>query len=111
VAVVLEAARYSATEVLRNGSRIEIRALRPDDRTGLVAAMDRASAESFRRRFFEAKREFTEEEIASFLNIDFIDHVTLVAVVEEGERPMIVGGGRYIVTWPGQAEVAFAVVD
>jgi ribosomal protein S18 acetylase RimI-like enzyme len=32
-------------------------------------------------------------------------------VVEEGERPVIVGGGRYIVVQPGKAEVAFAVVD
>jgi ribosomal protein S18 acetylase RimI-like enzyme len=35
----------------------------------------------------------------------------LVAVVEEGERPVIIGGGRYIVVQPGKAEVAFAVVD
>jgi len=45
------------------------------------------------------------------LNIDFINHVALVAVVDEGGRPMIVGGGRYIVAQPGKAEVAFAVVD
>ena len=49
--------------------------------------------------------------MAFFLDIDFIDHVALVAVVEEGGRPMIVGGGRYIVIQPGKAEVAFAVVD
>jgi GNAT superfamily N-acetyltransferase len=35
----------------------------------------------------------------------------LVAVVEEGGKPMIVGGGRYVVVQPGKAEVAFAVVD
>jgi RimJ/RimL family protein N-acetyltransferase len=45
------------------------------------------------------------------LNADFINHVALVAVVEEGERSVIVGGGRYIIVQPGQAEVAFAVVD
>ena len=28
-----------------------------------------------------------------------------------GGRPVIVGGGRYIIVQPGQAEVAFAVVD
>jgi GNAT superfamily N-acetyltransferase len=31
--------------------------------------------------------------------------------VEEGGRPTIGGGGRYIVVQPGRAEVAFAVVD
>ena len=45
------------------------------------------------------------------MNIDFITHVALVAVVEESGRPMIVGGGRYIVVEPEKAEVAFAVVD
>jgi len=109
--VVSEAAEYSVVETLRNGRQVEIRALRPDDRAGLVAAVGRASAQSLFRRFFAAKRGFTEQEIAFFVNVDFINHVALVAMVEEDERPVIVGGGRYIVGQPGTAEVAFAVVD
>jgi RimJ/RimL family protein N-acetyltransferase len=107
----LEAAKYSAVELLRNGRQVEIRALRPGDRAELVAAIGRASAQSLFRRFFVAKRGLTEPEIAFFLNIDFVDHVALVAVVDEGGRPAIVGGGRYIVLQPGRAEVAFAVID
>ena len=106
-----EAAKYSAVEALRNGRRVEIRALRSDDRTDFVAAVGRASAQSLHRRFFAVRRSFTEPEMAYFLDIDFIDHVALVAVVEEGGRTMIVGGGRYIVVQPGKAEVAFTVVD
>jgi RimJ/RimL family protein N-acetyltransferase len=106
-----EAAGYSAVEELRDGRRVEIRALRPDDRADLVSAVGRASPESLFRRFFGVRRGFTEQEIAFYLDIDFIDHVALVAVVEEGGRPTIVGGGRYIVFGPGRAEVAFAVVD
>jgi RimJ/RimL family protein N-acetyltransferase len=109
--VVSEAAEYSVVETLRNGRQVEIRALRPDDRAGLVAAVGRASAQSLFRRFFAAKRGFTEQEIAFFVNVDFINHVALVAMVEEDGRPVIVGGGRYIVGQPGTAEVAFAVVD
>src|SRR6516164_5301256 len=107
---MLETARYSAVELLRNGCRIEIRSLRPDDRDALVAAVNRTSAQSLYRRFFAAKRGFTEQEVAFFLNVDFVNHVALVAVLEEGERP-VVGGGRYVVVQPGQAEVAFVVVD
>jgi RimJ/RimL family protein N-acetyltransferase len=106
-----EAAKYSAIEMLRDGRPVEIRALRHDDRDELVAAVGRASAQSLYRRFFAVKRGFTEEEIAFFSNVDFVNHVALVAVTEEGGRPVIVGGGRYIVVQPGQAEVAFAVVD
>jgi GNAT superfamily N-acetyltransferase len=53
----------------------------------------------------------TEQEVAYFLNIDFVGHVALVAVLEEAGRPVIVGGARYIVIEPGSAEVAFAVID
>src|SRR3954467_92692 len=111
VLVMSETAEYSVIETLRNGRRVEIRALRPDDRAGLVAAVGRASAQSLFRRFFAAKRGFTEQEIAFFVNIDFTNHVALVAVVEEDGRPVIVGCGRSLVGQPGTAEVAFAVVD
>ena len=60
---------------------------------------------------FTPKRSFTQEEVAYFLNPDFVNHVALVAVVDEGGRRVIVGGGRYIVVKPGKAEIAFAVVD
>ena len=51
------------------------------------------------------KRGLTEQEVAYFLNIDFVDHVALVAVLEEANRPVIVGGARYIVLESGKAEV------
>jgi GNAT superfamily N-acetyltransferase len=108
---MLEAANYSAFETLRDGRRVEIRALRPDDRTELIAAVGRSSAQSLYRRFFAVKRDFAEPEIEFFLNVDFVDHVALVAVLDESGRPAIAGGGRYIVVEPGKAEVAFAVVD
>jgi RimJ/RimL family protein N-acetyltransferase len=103
-------AKFSAAEVLHNGCRIEIRALRPDDRAGLIEAVGRTSNQSLYRRFFGVRRGFSEREIAFFLNPDFLNHVALVAVVEEGDG-QIVGGGRYIVVQPGTAEIAFAVID
>jgi ribosomal protein S18 acetylase RimI-like enzyme len=108
---MIEAAAYSATEALRDGRRVEIRALKPEDQAGLLTAVGRASAQSLYRRFFAVKRGFTEQEIAFFSDVDFISHVALVAVAEEEGRPVVVGGGRYIVVQPGQAEVAFAVID
>ena len=108
---MLDAAKYEAVSTLRNGRRVKVRALRPDDRGELIAAVDRSSPKSLYRRFFSPKRSFTEKEIAFFLNVDFVNHVALVAVVEENGRPTIVGGGRYIIVQPGRAEVAFAVVD
>ena len=108
---MLSAATYSAVELLRNGCKIEIRALRTDDCAGLLDAVKRTSAQSLYRRFFGAKRDFSEKEIEFFLNIDFVNHVALVATAQEESRAVILGGGRYIIVRPGAAEVAFAVVD
>ena len=108
---MVDAATYSAVEMLRDGRRVEIRSLRCDDRTEFLTAVGRVGRESMYHRFFTVKRGFTEREIDYFLNIDFVNHVALVAVVEEAGRPVIVGGARYIVLQPGKAEVAFTVID
>jgi len=102
---------YSATERLRDGREVEIRALRPDDKDDMLAAVGRTGAQSLQRRFFVAKRGFSEREITFFMNIDFIKHVALVALANEDGRKTIIGGGRYIVTEPGRAEIAFVVID
>ncbi|HET9689230.1 MAG TPA: GNAT family N-acetyltransferase [Pseudolabrys sp.] len=107
----MEAAKYSAIENTRDGRKIEIRALKPGDRDDLRAAVDRTSSQSLYRRFFGAKRHFSEKEVAFFVNVDFVGHVALVAVVEEGGHPVIAAGGRYVVQQPGSAEVAFVVTD
>ena len=102
---------YSAIETLRNGRRAEIRALKPADRAGLLEAVAHMSEEARYRRFFAPKRSFSEQEIEFYLNVDFVGHVALVAVVDEPAGPVVAGGGRYIVSEPGCAEVAFAVDD
>jgi GNAT superfamily N-acetyltransferase len=104
-------AEFSTIEILPNGQRVEIRALTPANREEMLAAVGRTSTQSIYRRFFNVRRHFSEAEISFFLNPDFVRHVALVAVVEEGSKPFIAGGGRYIVIKPGQAEVAFAVID
>src|SRR5690349_19901644 len=107
----MNAAKYSVTELLRDGSRIEIRALKPSDRDQLQSAVGRMSDESIHSRFFAPKRRFSEHEIEFYVNVDFVNHVALVAVLDVAGRALIVGGGRYIVTQPGVAEVAFGLDD
>jgi len=108
---MFNAAKYSATERLRDGRSIEVRALRPEDQADLIAAVGRIGAQSMYRRFFGPKRYFSEKEVDYFVHVDFINHVALVAVLEEEGRAMIVAGGRYVMQQPGVAEVAFAVID
>jgi GNAT superfamily N-acetyltransferase len=106
-----EAVTYSALVSLGDGRKIEIRALRPSDRDEFVRAVGRTSDQALYRRFFSPRRRFTEQEVSTFVNVDFVSHVALVAVVAERDQPRIVGAGRYVVVEPGRAEVAFAVVD
>jgi RimJ/RimL family protein N-acetyltransferase len=107
----VNAAGYSAVERLRDGRQVEIRALGPADRAGLLDAVAQMSEEARYRRFFAPKRTFSEREIEFYVNVDFVSHVALVAVLEEGGRPVIAGGARYIASEPGRAEIAFAVDD
>ena len=106
-----DASKYAAIGAMRDGRKVQIRALKPHDQAAFLAAVDRSSPQSWYRRFFAPKLGLTEEEIAFFMNVDFVSHVALVALVEEAGRTVIVGGGRYFVFQPGRAEVAFAVVD
>ena len=108
---MIDAAHYSATETLRDGRTIEIRAQRPQDREAMHEGIARLSSKSLYRRFFAVRREFSEKETDYFLDVDFVGHVALVAVADEAGKPTIVGGGRYVVVRPGQAEVAFAIID
>jgi len=107
----MDPAQYSATETLRDGRPLEIRALKPSDREGLLGAVGRMSAQSIYRRFFAPKPRFTVQEVDYYLNVDFVNHVALAAVLTEHACPTIVGGARFVVSGPGTAEVAFIVDD
>ena len=109
--LIQDAANYSAPELLRNGQSVEIRLLRPEDEAEMLYAVEQSSADSLHRRFFSVRRHFGEQEIRSFMHVNFIDHVALVAVAVEDGRPSIVGGARYVVCAPGKAELAFMVPD
>jgi RimJ/RimL family protein N-acetyltransferase len=106
-----EITNYTARELLSDDSQIEIRALRREDEADMLAAVGKTSAQSLQRRFFASKSHFSDKERAFFMNIDFNNHVALVALAQEEDRPVIVGGGRYVVFEPGRAEMAFVVVD
>jgi GNAT superfamily N-acetyltransferase len=107
----MEPSRYSQFETLRDGTRLEIRAQQPEDQAAMLEVFGRMSEQSRYTRFFAPKRGLSEKEIAHFMNVDFVNHVALVALDDDAGRRRIVGAGRYIVSQPGTAELAFAVDD
>ena len=60
------AAGFSTVDVLRNGQRVEIRALRATDREDMLTAVGRTSTQSLYRRFFTVRRRFSEAERRTF---------------------------------------------
>jgi RimJ/RimL family protein N-acetyltransferase len=106
-----KAAAYSVVDTLRDGRSVTIRALKPEDRSAMLSAVGRVSAQSLYRRFFGPKRGFTTKETDFFLNVDFVTHVALAAEIDERGTKTVIGAGRYIVTQPGKAELAFAIID
>jgi GNAT superfamily N-acetyltransferase len=108
---MFEPDKFHVTETLHDGSTVEIRAQKPEDREEITAALQQASAETVYHRFFAMKRSFSEKEQHFFFDVDFVDHVVLIAVANTDGNSRIVGGARFVVTEPGKAEVAFSVVD
>lgn len=105
---------YCAKALTRDGEPLEIRAIRPEDKARMRDAFHSLSRESIYFRFFETKTDLSDRELAYLTEVDFVNHVALVAVLGSGESPEGVGVARYIVefgTDPLRAEAAFAVVD
>jgi acetyl coenzyme A synthetase (ADP forming)-like protein len=100
---------WESDVALRDGTTIRIRPIKPSDGDGLQAMVSRMSRQSVYHRFFQVKTHLEPEEVEAFTNIDYLDHMALVAA--RGDD--IIGVGRY---WrdeasPELADVAFAVVD
>lgn len=109
---ILNAAEYAATERLRDGRALHIRALRPSDREGLLAAFERTSNQTRYQRFFAPKKTLTELELDHATHVDFVNQVALAALLQEEDGcQTLAGSARYVVAEPGCAELAFTVDD
>jgi GNAT superfamily N-acetyltransferase len=96
---------------LRDGSRVEIRALGPGDRRGLAAGFARLSEESRYRRFLTSTPRLTETQLTYLTDVDHHDHEALVAI-DPASRDGL-GVARFVRSRddPAQAEFAVAVAD
>jgi RimJ/RimL family protein N-acetyltransferase len=96
--------------ILRDGSWVAIRPVRPEDAALLTDGFARLSARSRQTRFFTGKLRLSEAEVRFLTNIDHHNHEALGAVSRDGSG---VGVARYIrdPDERGSAEVAVTVVD
>ena len=96
--------------ILRDGTRLVIRPIRPSDKAQLSAGLSSLSELSRHRRFLSPKVRFTTAELRYLTELDGHDHVALVAHLMDGTG---VGVARYV-RLPGggtTADVAIVVAD
>jgi RimJ/RimL family protein N-acetyltransferase len=108
---VEEPAGEGAHVRLRDGAKVLVRPVRPDDRPLFVAGFERMSEESRYRRFFSHKKKLSERELDFFTNLDHRRHEAIGAIDEStGEG---IGVARMHVSEgdPELAEAAVTVVD
>src|SRR5262249_3617466 len=104
--IAAEARNYAAHEVLRDGGSIHIRAIRADAKARLLEHFRHLSQDSIYHRFFGLKHSLTDQDLMRFTEVDFINHVALVATLIEDGAERFIGVGRYVSSGPERAEVA-----
>jgi GNAT superfamily N-acetyltransferase len=91
-------------------SGITIRAVRPDDKEGIVRAFHALDRRSVYLRFFSYRKELTEAELRRVTECDGVNQAVLVATHGSGDRKIIVGMGSYARSGAA-AEIALAVAE
>ena len=95
--------------VLRDGTRIHVRPIRPEDAALESAFVNGLSEQTRYYRFFYRIGELTPAMLARFTQVDYDRELALVAIVDEGANAAFVGVARYIAN-PDRASAEFAVV-
>lgn len=103
----LNLARYQSRVVLRDGARLALRAIMPEDALKLLDLYNRLSPRSLYQRFFTIPK--PDPIYAAYLaDVDYENHFALVAEFDS----KIVAVARYHRTEDaGRAEAAFTVAD
>jgi RimJ/RimL family protein N-acetyltransferase len=111
---MIDADDFEATETLKNGVTVKIRAVRPSDKAGIADAFRKLDPESVFTRFFHAKRSLSDQELKEATEVDFEKLVALVVTIESGGQETIIGSGRYVAfdrPTARSAEVSFVVEE
>jgi RimJ/RimL family protein N-acetyltransferase len=105
---------YKANEILKDGTAVTVRGIRPDDGPSIVEAFSKLDRESIYRRFFSPKKELSPSELEQLTSADFDRVVALVVTAKTPDGEVVIAGGRYAAesnNQPQFAELAFLTAD
>ncbi len=96
---------YRAPITLKNGTPAVLRAIRPGDREALREGFALLSQSTVYHRFFQPKAQLTDTELDYLTELDFQDHVALVATIQNLAGEFVIGVGRMVRLGAGEAGV------
>ena len=105
----MDARSYAASETLKDGTVVTLRAIRPGDAGAILHAFRGLDRESVYRRFFSPKKDLSPNELELMTDVDFSRVVALVVTRATESGEVLIGGGRYATdgSASGAAEIAF----
>jgi hypothetical protein len=74
------------TITLRDGARVTLRPIAPEDKPLVAASFERLSEASRYRRFFTTKSELSAAELAYLVDVDHQDHEAIIAIDPQAGR-------------------------
>src|SRR3954453_20699550 len=95
------------TITLRDGARVTLRPIAPEDKPLVAASFERLSEESRYRRFFTIKNKLSAAELAYLVDVDHHDHEAIIAIDPSSGEAL--GVARYV-RFKDDAEVAEVAV-
>ncbi len=98
------------TITLKDGTKMVIRPIRPDDAADLQDTFQRLSIQSIYLRFLSFKKELTDEEATQLATVDYSSRMAFVAIGKEDDRDIVAGVARYAILDPQHPEIAEAAV-
>jgi len=105
------AARFDRELTLRDGTRVRMRPIRPDDAPRLVALYEHLSGDTRYQRFFSVMRRLPPDWASFLATVDYARRFALVAEAP-GEPDTLIAVARYEPAGePDTVEVAFVVQD
>lgn len=89
--------RYAVQTTLKDGTRVLLRPIRPEDEPLEREMLCTVSEETLRGRFFTVLKDISHEMLIKFCHIDYDREMAIVAEIYENEKRRIIGIGRLII--------------
>jgi acetyltransferase len=112
LAIVPYPNQYVTPFTLKDGTKVTIRPIRPEDEPLIIDLHGRHSERTIRMRFFSLVKTLSRDSLIRLCHLDYDREMALAAVLEGEGGPMILGVSRYYLhPETGSAEFALVVGD